>query len=513
MRSAFVSTAGPAWGNTARTQEAPVLLQGGGLVDVTRADQPLLFTSPVSLSFGDLNVNRVPQTRALATQLDDAGGGAGTWSVELHPQAATAGVTVEPDPQVTIAPGGGDRLGVTVRARADAPAGDNFGFVVLRRGDATRRIPYYFAVTRPGLELRPPAVPLREFNTGDTRDGASHASAYRFPSWPFGPPADYPTGAGMVQDGAEDLYTALLDEPVVNFGAAVWLSGPGALIDPWILGSPDENDVQGQGATPINVNNFTFGYRIDVGAAGVTFPRPKRYWISVDSGRDRFTGLPLHGAYVLKGWQNDVYPPLVGIVSARLTAGRPLVIARVIDYPASGRDSGIDPTSLVLSYRRALVGASAYDAVTGYAIFALPAEAPRIPIGRTNAMILAADFQEAKNVSTPGGSILPNTTVASIRLRGVAGPTVTWLDPERTQCVDRRRQRLLVAADSDKRLRTLTFFDGKKRISRVTGTTAQLYVSAWPTARAKRGRHTLTVVVRDAAGREARATRRVRVCR
>jgi hypothetical protein len=189
------------------------------------------------------------------------------------------------------------------------------------------------------------------------------------------------------------------------------------------------------------------------------------------------------------------------------------VIARVIDYPLAGRDSGIDPTSLVLSYRRALVGASAYDPVSGYAIFGLPTNAPRIPLGRTDAMILAADFQESKNVTTPGGSILPNTTVASVRLRGVAGPTATWLDPERTQCVDRRRQRLVVAADSDKRLRTLTYFDGNKRIARVTGTTAQLYASAWATARAKKGRHTLTVVVRDAAGREARATRRVRVCR
>ena len=98
-RSAFVSTAGPAWGNTARTQEAPVVLQGGGLIDVVRADQPYLFTSPVSLSFGDIDVNRGPQTRALATQLDDAGGGAGTWSVELLPQAASAGATVEPDPR------------------------------------------------------------------------------------------------------------------------------------------------------------------------------------------------------------------------------------------------------------------------------------------------------------------------------------------------------------------------------------------------------------------------------
>ena len=51
---------------------------------------------PSPLSFGDIDVNRGPQTRALATQLDDAGGGAGTWSVELLPQAASAGATVEP---------------------------------------------------------------------------------------------------------------------------------------------------------------------------------------------------------------------------------------------------------------------------------------------------------------------------------------------------------------------------------------------------------------------------------
>ena len=154
------------------------------------------------------------------------------------------------------------------------------------------------------------------------------------------------------------------------------------------------------------------------------------------------------------------------IVSARVTAGRPLVIVRVIDLPVRGSDSGVDPTSLLLGYGRALVAAAAYDPVSGYAIFGLPPEAPRIPVGRLRAQVLAADYQEAKNISTPGGAILPNTTIANISLRAVTGPTVTWLDPERRQCVDRRRQRLLVAADSDRRLRSLTFFDGNRRISR-----------------------------------------------
>jgi minor extracellular serine protease Vpr len=513
MRSAFVSTASPAWGNTARTQEAPVVLQGGGLVDVVRADEPLLFTDPVSLSFGDLNVNKGPRSRALAVQLADAGGGAGTWSVEVRPQAASAGASIEADPLVTLPPGGEARLGVTARVGAGAPAGDNFGFVVLRRGDTMRRVPYYFTATRPGLELRP-SQPLREFNTGDTRTGVSHTDVYRFPTWPFGAPPDYNNGPPMVQDGAEDLYTYLLDEPAVNFGASVWASSAGARIDPWILGSPDENDVQGQTATPVNVNNFTFGYQLDVGAAGLTFPRPKRYWISVDSGRNEFTGSPQHGQYLLKSWLNDVYPPLVRLVTTRVSAGRPLVIARVLDFPARGADAGIDPTSLVLAYRRALVGASAYDPVSGYAVFGLPPAAPPIPVGRTNASILAADFQEAKNASTPGGAVLPNTSVVEVRLRGVAGPTVTWLDPERTECVTRPRQRLLVAADSDRRIRTITFFDGTRRIARLTPAgDDELYASTWQTGRAARGRHTIAVVVRDATGREARATRVVRVCR
>ncbi len=46
VKSALVSTAGPAWADTARTVEAPVLLQGGGLVNVQRAADAQLFTDP-----------------------------------------------------------------------------------------------------------------------------------------------------------------------------------------------------------------------------------------------------------------------------------------------------------------------------------------------------------------------------------------------------------------------------------------------------------------------------------
>ena len=41
VKSALMSTAGPAWGDTNRTTEAPVLLEGAGLINVGRADTPL----------------------------------------------------------------------------------------------------------------------------------------------------------------------------------------------------------------------------------------------------------------------------------------------------------------------------------------------------------------------------------------------------------------------------------------------------------------------------------------
>lgn len=512
MRSALVATAGPAWGDTARTQEAPVVLQGGGLVDVVRADRPLLFTNPVSLSFGDLNVNRSARAASLVLTLNDAGDGAGTWSVDVRPQAASAGASITADPLVSVPPGGEDQLVVVARATASAPAGDNYGLIVLRRGDDTRRVPYYFAVTRPGLESKV-SQPLERVQTGNTSDGTSNANAYRFPSWPFGPPPDYSGGPAMNQDGAEDVYTILLDEPLVNFGAAVWRNGLGAFNDPWILGSPDENDVQGQGGTPINVNNFTFGYRNDVGAAGLVFPRPKKYWVSVDAGRDTFTNRRQSGAYELRSWKDDVYAPVVRLLTTRVHAGRPLVVARVVDFPKRGAVSGIDPSSLALGYGNALVGASGYDPENGVVIFELPPAAPGIPARRIGATIVAADFQEAKNLTAPGGAILPNTTNASVRIRGVAGPAATWITPTANACVDRRRQELVVVAASNAALRSVSFFADGKRVARQQGTAQQLYVATWQSARAKTGTHRLTVVARDARGREVRATRTVRVCR
>src|SRR5919204_6478012 len=100
IKSALMTTAGPAWADTARTQEAPVLLEGGGLVNVMAADDPKLFANPSSLSFGFLDASGGDASKSLLISLSDAGGGAGPWTVSIAAQAASAGAGVVPGASV-----------------------------------------------------------------------------------------------------------------------------------------------------------------------------------------------------------------------------------------------------------------------------------------------------------------------------------------------------------------------------------------------------------------------------
>ncbi len=505
VKSALVSTAGPAWGNTARTVEAPVPLQGGGLANVDAADDPRLFTDPVSLSFGDLDVNRGAARSPLLLAIADAGTGAGTWTIELRPQAQPTGSSIEVPATITLTPGAESFLPVVARASGTAVAGDAHGFLVLRNGKTERRVPYAFLVTRPGL-AGAPVKPIRFIQTGDTRQGNSQAQAYRYPASPFGPPPDY-VGPTVVEPGAETLYSVVVSDPVANFGAAVIAGSGTALVHPWVLGSKDENDVQGYAATPVNVNNLTVDFPLDIGAAAAVFPTAKTYYIAVDSGRDPFTGRSLAGSYVLRSWMNDVTPPRVGLITGRVAAGRPTIAIRALDAGA-----GIDPYALVLSYGGALVGAAAYDPASGIAIFPLPKEAPRLKAGNRRLTVGASDFQEAKNVDSIGDSIMPNTTYASGPIRVVARPTVSWLAPEPRECLAASAP-LTVVAGATRKIRSVRFLDGRRPIATTKRGPAGLYRATWRTRGAAKGLHRLRAIVTDAAGRKAEARLDVRLCR
>jgi Subtilase family len=505
LKSALMSTAGPAWGDTGRTQEASVLLEGSGLVNVGAADDPKIFTEPGSLSFGDLNLLAGVTSRQLLLSVRDAGGGAGTWTVELRPQSASAGATIDVPSSVTLAPGGTADIPVTARVDGGAPKGDDYGFLLLRNGAVTRRVPYAFFVTRPGLAAVA-ARTLRRVQTGSTRTGVSFTDLYRFPAAPFGHSPDYGVGPDMREDGAERVYSIQLRKKAVNVGAAVVSSSPGAVIDPFFLSAKDENSVVGYVGTPTNINGFTPGYRLSIGAAGANFAQPGRYYVAVDSGRDEFTNVRRAGSYRLRSWVNDMRPPSVRVLTTRVSAGRPTIAIQTID-----RGAGVDPFSLVFNYGRVLVGAAAYDPFSGVALFPLPDAAPRIGAGRRRVAFQTADYQEAKNADVYGRDLMPNTRVKASSLHVVSGPTLTWLMPQSRTCVPRTAPLLVVAGPAGK-ARTARFFDGKRHIRSLRRNIAGLYSSTWRTGKARRGVHTLRAVVRI-GGKRVEATRVVRVCR
>jgi subtilisin family serine protease len=505
IKSALMTTAGPAWANTARTKEAPVLLEGAGLVNVLAANDPKLFASPSSLSFGFLDASAGNAGRQLLISLSDAGGGSGAWTVSIAAQSASSGAAVAPGASVvTVAPGGAVDLPITISAAAGSPHGDDYGFVVLQRGADRIRVPYDFTVVQPKIGQAPQSAIKRNQN-GNTARGTDFVDVYRFPAFPFGPPPDY-TGPGMLENGAEHVYALNVKAHAANAGAAIVSSAFGALVEPWLLGSLNEDDVQGYPGTPVNVNGLTYEYQFDTGAAAIDFPRQGRYYVAVDSRADPYTGQPLRGSYRLHSWQNDVKPPRLRVLTTRVSSGRPALAAIVRD-----KGAGVDPLSLVVGYRQVLLLPALYDRSTGLVIWLLDG-APKIPRGKTRLTVIGSDYQESKNVDQAGGNILPNSTFRRLRLRAVNAPTVTWLLPGARSCVGKAAP-LVVAGGSPRGVRSVRFFAGRKRIAKRGGSAVGVYAATWRTKKASRGRHVLRVVLTDRKGRRAQARRVVRVCR
>ncbi len=500
IKSALVSTAGPAWGDTARTQEAPVPLEGGGLVSLPPAANPLLFTDPASLSFEDLDVAQGAASKQLLVRLTDAGGGAGTWTVTVAAQAATSGASVDVPGTVTLPPGGEVDLPVTASAPAGAAQGEDYGFLLLRQGAVTRRVPYLFLVAKPALAAAT-VLPLKTRVSGDTRTGPNRVSAYRFPTAPFKNVPDQPVEQ---EDGGEIVYSTTLSGRLVNAGVALLVRAPGVVADPFYLGAKDENTVQGDAGTPVDVNALTDDYLVDLGTAGVSFPSPGTFYVAVDSPVDRFTGKLQAGAFTLRSWVNDVTPPTLRLLTTTVSTGRPTLAVLTTDA-----QSGVDPYSLLVSFRGVTVAASDYDPLTGVATFALPDSAPALTAGTLRLRVASADYQEAKNVDTVGSNVLPNTRTAAVAVRVVHGPAVDWLRPSAGVCAA-RPQPLVVAASAPDGIASVRFRVDGRTLAAARKDGGGVWSASW--RRPSRGRHALEAVARDRAGHVATARVTVKGC-
>ena len=312
----------------------------------------------------------------------------------------------------------------------------------------------------------------------------------------------------MTEDGAEKVYVTTLNAPAANAGVSVVGRVPGVQIDPFYLGALDENTVQGFAGTPVDVNALTYDYLDPISSAGSSFPRQQTFYVAVDSGRDRFTGQRLAGPYLLRSWVNDVTPPSLKLLTTRVAAGRPTIVARSLDT-----QSGVDPLSLTIGYKGVLVGAASYDPISGIAVFPLPTSAPTLKTGKITVQLESSDFEEAKNVDTTGTAIMPNTRFASAKLQVVAGVAVNWLVPETQACLV-KSQRLVVVASSTSAVKSVRFAVDGRTVAVAKNGAAGVFGATWKgSAAAKHGKHSLTATAVDGGGHTGSAQRVVVSCK
>jgi hypothetical protein len=181
-------------------------------------------------------------------------------------------------------------------------------------------------------------------------------------------------------------------------------------------------------------------------------------------------------------------------------------VARVRDAA-----SGVDPLSLLLLYGTNQLSAISFDSDTGIAVFSIPRESNPIRPGTEFMRIFASDFQETKNISTEGVNPMPNSRFRGVRISVVDGPAVTWIAPNKGACLP-ARARLEIVATSPSVISSVGFFDGTRQIARVRRNTAGIYTFQWR-AKPRKGPHVLRAVASDVSGREAEASRPVKVCR
>ena len=255
IKSALVQTGQPVLRGAV---EAESTRQGGGTVDLVRADTPLLFASPSGLAFGHVPPGGSAVGRVTLT---DAGGGTGQWAVATTLQQPAGGVSFGVVPTVT-APG---ELAVTAIAAPGSIQGSRTGFIELTRGTDRRRIPFWLRVSAPALAAAQ-TTPLTRAGTykGNTRGRPALVESYRYPEDPRG------FGVPRVLSGPEQVFRVSLRRPVANFGVAV--TGGRLDVQPRVVRAGDENRLLGEIALPYNANPYTSGYGRPVPVVGAALP-------------------------------------------------------------------------------------------------------------------------------------------------------------------------------------------------------------------------------------------------
>ena len=391
IKSALVLTGIPAYADGAHTAELPTTREGGGLIDLPRADDPLVFAVPSSLSFGLL---RTGTSAARRISVTDAGGGTGAWNVAVQLQVHPDGVTVRAAATLTV-PG---RLDVVATASPTATEQDVTGFVVLTRGADSRRVPFWFRVEHP--RLGPPSATLARTGTytGSTRGKPSRVESYRYP--------DDPGAIRVITKlpGPEQVFRVRLRRPVDNFGAVLLRSGPGVRVTPRLVAADDENRLLGYRGLPTNNNPYLPTYGRPQPIVAAVRPVPGTYDLVFDT-----VSAATAGPFTFRFWIDDTTPPTVRLLTPRARHGGRLALA------LADRGSGVDPSTISVR----IDGRSVVPTWDGRAGRLLVPVGAGLSSGRHRLAVQVSDYQEEKNSeSVPG--LFPNTRFFTARFT-VAG--------------------------------------------------------------------------------------------
>jgi subtilisin family serine protease len=380
VKSALTQTGDTAFLDDGKSVELSTVRAGGGVVNLPRADRPLLFAAPATISFG-----LVAPTATVTRQVDltDAEGGAGDpWTVTLDQQSTVAGARITFPPTVGV-PGA---LPVTVTT-SQAKDAELTGYIVLTRGADVRRIPYWLRTGAPKLGSAKRTLLRRTgIFSATTKGGTSRVAKYLYP--------ERPSGFGFASElpGPERVFRVTLPRAAQNFGVVITRHGPGVAVEPRIVQAGDERRLAGYAALPYNLNPYLRGFGDAVLAAGVILPAAGSYDIVFDS-----RSAARAGAFSFRYWLNDTTPPTAVLRTPRVAAGRPVLVA------TSDRGSGVAGASLVVTVDGADRGAR-------YRAGQIQIPTQGLRPGRHELRVQISDFQETRNMENVG-KILPNTRI------------------------------------------------------------------------------------------------------
>jgi subtilisin family serine protease len=386
VKSALVQTGVDATGEG--SERLPPTFQGGGVIALARADRPLLFAEPSSLSFGLLDGEDIAQDRIV--QLRDAGGGAGTWAVSLEGLRSATSFSVDLARSEVSVPGD---LTLKIRTAGPPREGEVSGYIVLRRGDDVRRVPYWGRRTAQRLSRhRVIGLARPGIYRGTTVGQPALVSRYRYPETPRG------IGVTTVLRGPELVYRFVLARRVANLGVVITSRAAGARVEPRAVAALDENRLTGNAALPVNHNPYLEGFHASVPAAGALSPQPGEYEFVFDSATRAGAG-----RFAFRFWVNDVTPPTLRVATRVVRAGAPL---RVL---ATDAGSGVYPSSIIATIDGDRASASFRSGVVSLRTRGLTPGTHRV-------RLRVSDYQETKNTENVA-RILPNTRTLTATFR------------------------------------------------------------------------------------------------